>query len=303
MPDITVSSTTDSQSEVNRVAGAAAAPEPTPEEQAEQEEQQRQRVENGNYANEKIQRRFNKLTAQRSEAERERDEERVHRASVERERDDLRQRLAEIEGNAPLDRALAAEYRAAELEQRLLAYERQGTEEQSPLEQVAPTEEPQQQQQANEAIPPEHQAFLAFQEQHNKKLMEILSKTPDGNEIAARAASVIEQMRPEISTAISYALQNSPNSEEVMFHLMKNSDLLRQANQLPPQDAFAATLRLAGRLEAGNGQPRTVPVSHAPPPIKPLGHSGTATVEQDPSQMSLPEYRKWYDRNFTRGRR
>jgi len=313
MGDLIAASTTDPLSVVRETVGLS--PEPSPEEKAEAQEIEHARTENGNYAiSQKIQRRFDKLTAQRSSAERERDEERMQRASVERERDDLRQRLAEIEGNAPLDRALAAEYRAAELEERLRAYEHHGTngyanappasaEEQSPVEQTPvdeapPAEEPPAEQPANEKIPPEHQAFLAFQEHHNQKLTDILSKRSDGNELVGRAAPIIQGMRQDISQAISYALQNSPNSEHLMIHLMEHPDLLHQANQLSPQDAFAATLRLAGRLEA-NSQPRPVVVSKAPPPIRPL--SGNARTEtKNPDEMSLSEYRAWYDRNYGR---
>jgi hypothetical protein len=139
----------------------------------------------------------------------------------------------------------------------------------------------------------------------NRKLADILAQRSDGNDLVARAAPIIQSMRTDVSEAIAHALQSCPNSEHVMVQLMEHDgSLLKQANQLAPQDVFAATLRLAGRLEeASNGHPRAVAVSRAPAPIKPLGHSSTATVEQDPSKMSLPEYRKWYDRNFTRGRR
>ena len=303
-------STTDPLSAVRETVGLPV--EPTEEEKREAEEMQTERRENGHCDPEQsphYQKRFNKIFAQKSEAER--------RASqAEAENAELRERLAAIERNqinAPLDRALAAEDRAAELEERLRAYEPHGTngyanappasaEEQSPLEQTPVDEAPPAEQHANEGIPPEHQAFLAFQEHHNKKLMEILSKRSDGNELVARADGIIQGMRQDVNTAISHALQNSPNSEHVMVYLMEHPDLLHQANQLSPQDAFAATLRLAGRLEATNGQPRTVVVSKAPPPISSL--KGTARTEtKDPGQMSLPEYRAWYDRNFSRGRR
>jgi hypothetical protein len=310
MGDLIAASTTDPLSVVRETVGLS--PEHSEEEQHEGEEIITARRENGHRAPEQsphFQRRIDKIVAQRGEAER-------RAEAAEWERDELRQRLEQVERevNAPLDRALAAESRAAELEERLRAYEQHGldgyanappasTEEQPPLEQVAPTEEQHSRQQhANETVPPEHQAFLAFQEHHNQKLSDVLSKRSDGNEIVARVAPIIQGMRQDVSQAISYALQNSPNSEHVMIHLMEHPDLLHQANQLSPQDAFAATLRLAGRLEAGNGHPRAVAISQAPPPIKPL--SGSAKTEaKDPGQMSLPEYRAWYDRNFSRGRR
>lgn len=308
MGDLIASSTTDPLSEVRRTVGLS--PEPTAEEQVEQQALEHARTENGNRSpNEKMQRRINQLTAQKSEVER--------RASwAEIENTELRRRLEQFEGNGHMDRVLAAEARASELEERLRFYEEHGgdayanpppdsTEEQVPehTPEQAPPAEPPAQQHANEAIPPEDQAFLAFQQHHNEKLMGILSKRSDGTELVARADPIIQGMRQDVNTAISYALQNSPNSEHVMVYLMEHPDLLHQANQLSPQDAFAATLRLAGRLEAANGQPRTVAISRAPAPIRPLGHSSTATVEKDPGQMSLPEYRKWYDRNFSRGRR
>jgi hypothetical protein len=312
MGDLIAASTTDPLSVVRETVGLS--PVPSEEEKREAEQMQAERRENGHRRDPeespKYQRRIDKIVAQKSEAER-------RAEAAEWERDELRQRLAEIESNAPLDRALAAEYRAAELEERLRSYEH-GTNgyanappasadeqplDETPANEAPPAEQPPAQQQANEAIPPEHQAFVAFQEHHNQKLTNILSQRSDANELVARAAPIIQSMREDVSQAISYALQNSPNSEHVMIHLMQNPDLLRQANALSPQDAFAATLRLAGRLEAANGQPRTVPVSHAPPPIRPLSGNARSTVDKDPGDMSLGEYRAWYDRNYGKGRR
>jgi hypothetical protein len=223
--------------------------------------------------------------------------------------------------NGHMDRALVAEARLAELEERLRAYEQHGNgyanalpATEAPVE-TPPAEEPQSspatprseaaesQQQANENIPPEHQAFLRFQESHNQKLSDALSQRSDANELVARAAPVIQAMREDVGQAISFALQRSPNSEHVMIYLMEHPDLLHDANRLSPQDAFAATLLLAGRLGATNGQPRTVPVSRAPAPIRPLSGNARSTIEKDPGDMSLGEYRAWYDRNYGRGRR
>jgi hypothetical protein len=231
-------STTDSLSAVRESVGLP--PEPTPEEQFEQregEEIRTARRENGHRVPEQsphFQRRIDKIVAQRDEAER-------RAEAAEWERDELRQRLEQVERevNAPLDRALVAESRVAELEERLRAYEQHGTdgyanappastEEQPPLDETPvhealPAEEPP----AEQGIPPEHQAFLAFQEHHNQKLTDILSKRSDGNELVARAAPIIQAMREDIGQAISYALQNSPNSEHVMIHLMEHPDLWR----------------------------------------------------------------------------
>jgi len=301
MGDLIAASTTDPLSEVRRTVGLS--PEPSPEEKREAEEINEARVENSNRSPiEKMQQRINQIRAQKGEAE--------------RERDFWRDRAEELERgptNAPLDRALTAEARVAELEERLRRYDQHGadgyanappasTEEQPSLEQThveaAPAEESQQQP-VNDSLPPE---MAAFQDRHNRKLGEILSKRSDANELIAHAAPIIQQMGPEVDAAITAALKNSPNSEQVMLYFFEHSDELKQANQLSPEDAYNRTLRLAGRLET-NGQPRTVPVSHAPPPIRPLSGNARATVEKDPGDMSLGEYRAWYDRNYGRGRR
>src|SRR5215469_9125048 len=120
--DITVSSTSDNLAQVREAAGFS--PESTPEEQAEQQEISQARIDNGNRSSiEKMQLRIDRITGQRYEQER-------RAEAAERERNELRQRLEQMESaqtNGHLDRALAAEYRAAELEERLRAYEQYGS--------------------------------------------------------------------------------------------------------------------------------------------------------------------------------
>jgi len=114
MGDVTVSSTTDDLAKVRAAAGLQEElTEQEKQEQTEQQEFEHARTENGNAP--QRDRRMYVLASKWREAERERDE--------------LRQRLAEVErnqANAPLDRVLAAEYRAAELEEKLRAYEHGG---------------------------------------------------------------------------------------------------------------------------------------------------------------------------------
>jgi hypothetical protein len=308
--DLRVASTTDDQAEVNRVAGAAPA-EPNPEEMAAEEREaqeiQQQRRENGHRGPEhspKYQKRIDRLTAMRSEAEA-----RAERAEAENAQ--LRQMLQEYEWQTP---AHATNGQPARTDEPQPAPQPEPASTEEPFEQAPPAEQPQSspatprsegaesQQQVNENLLPEHQAFLKFQESHNEKLSGILSQRPDANQLVARAAPVIQGMREDVSQAVALALQRSPNSEHVMLHLLEHPDLLHDANRLNAADAFAATLLLAGRLGATNGQPRSVVMSKAPPPIS--GLKGTARTEtKDPGEMSLPEYRKWYDQNFGRGRR
>ena len=100
MSELIAASTTDPLSAVRETVGLPA--EPTEDEKREADEMQTERRENGHRDPEQsahYQKRFNKIFAQKSAAER-------RAEAAEWERDELRQHLAEIEGNVPLDRAL-----------------------------------------------------------------------------------------------------------------------------------------------------------------------------------------------------
>src|SRR5215831_9918939 len=110
MSDLIAASTTDPLSVVRETVGLSR--EPSEEEKHEAQEMEQARRENGNHSVEKMRQRIDKVTAQRYAAER-------RAEAAEYDRNELRQQLAQMQSahaNGHLDRALAAEARAAELE-------------------------------------------------------------------------------------------------------------------------------------------------------------------------------------------
>jgi len=306
--DITVSSTSDNLAQVREAAGFS--PESTPEEQAEQQEISQARIDNGNRSSiEKMQLRIDRITGQRYEQER-------RAEAAERERNELRQRLEQMESaqtNGHLDRALAAEYRAAELEERLRAYEQYGSDayanappatpeeqsvEQIPAEQVPPP--PPEQQPQQQAPPTEEQRR---QQQRQQRFLELLDKRPDAEELVKRFVSI--PVSPELERALSQAILNTPNSVEVAMHLVENFDVMQKISKLSPDQAQWELARLSGRLEANNSQPRPVVISKAPPPIPALsGHPMRQSLGIDDPNISQSEFRKIRDqqeRDWRRG--
>jgi hypothetical protein len=298
-------STTDKLEDVRAALGLPA--EPTPEEKAEQQEMERERSENGHrdpQQSANFQRRFNKIYAQKSAAER-------RAEAAESERDELRSRLEQLDRdvNAPLDRALVAEARLAELEAQLRSYEQNGANggyanappagEQPAPEELPIHEAPPANEQPEQHAPPQNERQLR-QQAHQKRFLDMVNSRPDADQLIERFVKI--PVSPELEKVLSKAMLNTPNSAELAMHLLETPEAMERIARLSPSEAQWELARLSGRLEGANGQPRAVAVSHAPPPIRPL--SGSAKTEpKDPGQMSLPEYRAWYDRNFSRGRR
>jgi len=118
-----------------------------------------------------------------------------------------------------------------------------------------------------------------------------LAKKPDVAELNQRAP----QLRPEIAGAVRQATMEVPNPGELTYHLLAHPDVVRKLNEMTPRQAFIEATRESARLDlTSNGRSR--PVSSAPAPIRPLG--GTASTSTvDPDELSYQDYKAWRERN------
>jgi hypothetical protein len=299
MGDLIAASTTDPLSEVRRTVGLS--PEPTEEEKREPEQMQTERRENGHRRDPeespRYQRRFDQIFAQKSEAER-----RASRAEIENA--ELRQRLAEFQGNGHMDRALAAEARASELEERLRAYEHgangyeatpQSLPDEPPPDEIPttsheapPIEEPQQHAQ------PDHDR-AARQQAHQKRFLDMVNNRPDADQLIERFVKI--PVSPELEKTLSKVMLDTPNSAELAMHLLENPDVMEKIARLSPNEAQWELARLSGRLEASNGQSRPVVLSKAPPPIGQLsGHPTRQPLTLDDPNISQADFRRIRDK-------
>lgn len=106
---------------------------------------------------------------------------------------------------------------------------------------------------------------------------------PDYDEVMTAAADI------RVAQHVHEVLLDSDRGPELAYHLAKNPDEAARISALSP----LAAARELGRLEASLEKPATAskPVSKAPAPIKPIVTGATST--QDPSRMSMDEYRSW----------
>jgi hypothetical protein len=165
--------------------------------------------------------------------------------------------------NGHMDRALAAEARAAELEERLRAYEQHGTngyanappatEEQQPLEQI-PEQAPSPREQAPQQHPPPDDERQRRQQEHQRRFLELVDKRADADELIKRFTNI--PVSPELEQTLSRAVLDSPNSVELAMHLLENPNVMEKIARLSPDQAQWELARLSGRLEASNGQSR-----------------------------------------------
>lgn len=91
-----------------------------------------------------------------------------------------------------------------------------------------------------------------------------------------------------ITSEIVELAMDSDVGPELVYHLGKNPQEADRIAALPPK-------RLAveiGRLEAKLTAPKPI-VTPPPDPVTPIGSGGSASMQKDPSKMSMSEYVAW----------
>jgi len=127
------------------------------------------------------------------------------------------------------------------------------------------------------------QAELA---EYTKRVKDFAKDKPDFNEIANYAP---------ISDQIAEMVIRAEQGPELAYHLGKNPDIATSLSALPPSVAAYELGALAERLKyerAAAAKAKTT-LSKAPPPVPKIEGSDAGNVEQEPSQMTTAQYRKW----------
>lgn len=294
MPDIQIASTTDDQAAVNAAAGLP--PEPKEEEteqpeevkaQTESEQPEKPKVE----PSEKLKKRVDKLTAQKSAAERERDE--------------LKAKLAELEAK-PAPPEKKEEPKA----------EAKANEDPEPKQEEFETYEAWIKAQTRWEIREEMRAAAAKEE---AKKAEKAQQTEQArqNEAAnnffdrgeGKYPGFVEELTKKplgLSDVAVGAILELENGEDVAWFLSQNRDIVNDLKKMPPIRAAAMIGKLSVQFEEKEEKPvrqgtKRGPdgnpvVSGAPPPIKPLsGHATRSAVSLDDPNLSYAEFRKIRD--------
>jgi hypothetical protein len=272
-------STTDSEENVRAAVGLP--PQPTPEEQAEQreaEEMQTQRRENGHRDPERslnYQKKMNKLYAQKSAAERERDE--------------LRARLAQYEPAHGTENG-------------------NGHQEPPPQSAEPPRPElPAEQQPAQENYPVEVDPEFARQhQQHIENFQARLRANPDLQAELHKVADQAIKDGAQFPTELAFTAAQLENGPETLLYFLKNKEALARISAMEPVKAIEEIHKISHGLAFNAAQPdRRIPVSNAPPPIRALGGHSTrqATGLDDPniSQADFRRIRDQQERDWKRG--
>lgn len=226
-------------------------------------QQEQERNEQGQYKP-GAQKRIDELTFRRHQAEREA----AHWKAVAESR-------APAAAPKPTDFASYDEYEAAALEHRIDAGVSKG---------LAKTA----QDQADKFT---QEASSAAGEAYNHRAKEAQARIPDFVEVVGKS-------NVPMSPALQEALLDSDKGPDLVYHLAKNPGLAEQLNAMSVRQMD----REIGRLETTIGAKAATPpppaarTTNAPPPAKP-GSPATAPVNQDPSNMSQPEYEVWRKAN------
>lgn len=144
------------------------------------------------------------------------------------------------------------------------------------------------------ALEDEREAMAEVLEQHTARVREAREKYDDWDDLAEQF------MAPEykIQEGVQLALMELDNSTDVIYHLAKNPDLLKQIQGLSELKAIAKIGAIADKLaeakkpadqdKDSRSQTRT---SSAPAPIATVSGANTRG-KQKPGEMSLDEYFK-----------
>ena len=125
------------------------------------------------------------------------------------------------------------------------------------------------------------------------KEAEFLKSKPDYAEKVKNARTL------PISVEVQEVLKGSEFGPQVAYHLVENPEVARAILRLPLQTQLMEVGRITARIEA-NKAPLKPAVSQAPPP--PAKVDGTVAVEKDPSTMSDKEFATWRKRQIAQRR-
>jgi hypothetical protein len=294
--EVQVASTTDSQDEVNRVAGAV--PEDTvikeaPDEQVDSEKQESPPEKPKVDPTEKMQKRIDKLTAQKSEAER-----RAEQLAKELEAE----RSKHIEA-APVEEPV--EVPQAELRKRPKLGETINPRTGKPHETQEEYEDD----------------LMDWRDERNAIEYAKSEQTRKANEVLTTYNDRVEEFKAthedfadvvgkniEIPQGVQMAILEMENGPEVAYFLGLHPEVCRDLLKMSQPKAILEIAKMSARLEEpakkdegqnqeGNksGPDRNPVVSRAPAPIKPLtGHAVKSTVSLD--QLDYAEYRRIRDK-------
>lgn len=100
-----------------------------------------------------------------------------------------------------------------------------------------------------------------------------------------------------ISVNVQDAILASDDGPALMYELAKNRDLYKKINGMNRDRAFLEIGKIEARIQKSSDSTQSKEAkpttTKAPPPIKPVGTSGTASAQKSPDDMTFNEYKKW----------
>lgn len=145
------------------------------------------------------------------------------------------------------------------------------------------------------------------EDEDKKALTAIYGKIDDAIETGKEKYKDFEEVALakdlKISTEMLEIILDVEFPSEVMYYLGKNPDLAKEISEMSVVRATRKIDAISAELKPKKEEKKDVvekkkveqEVTKAPPPIEPPRQTGIA--ETDPSKMSMPEYRKWRERN------
>lgn len=131
--------------------------------------------------------------------------------------------------------------------------------------------------------------FKEKAETFQSRLTEFQKNTPDFSETIEDVDDI------QISVHVQDAILTSDFGPALMYELAKNRDVYEKINGLPRDRAFLEIGKIEAKIQEKNSSTPTKQAKQttkAPPPIKPVGTSGTGT-SKNPEEMSFSEFKKW----------
>jgi hypothetical protein len=162
-------------------------------------------------------------------------------------------------------------------------------------------DESQQKQQIAEQEAAEAQELF---EAHAQRVSEARTKYPDFDEIVNSAKTPWHDESAEdrkAAIAFQIVVSSLDNSAEVLYHFSKNREELANLGGLSPLKVQQAVWRVSNSLSRPENPSDEKPVTKVPPPIKPVGASGTKSTVKD-DDLSDDEWIRQRNKE-TQGRR
>ena len=139
------------------------------------------------------------------------------------------------------------------------------------------------QSQQSQAAVRQQQEYSERQARFKEGVADVLEKYPDFEDV------VFDEGLP-LSPELAQLILDTDNAHDVAYHVATHDKLLRELSQLSPARAALKLGQISARLSAPASAPKASTQAPKPPPtIKPKSASPT----KDPSKMSLDEYARW----------